>query len=228
MARDEMKSLYIALVVLGILLGPVKSFAQTKSPESTKLSTAPTSREIKEPLRVVSGLMTENRIAIQRSEWINRGAHLFDYTLTSARIVEGRLEFTGSLQKPGKQSPQIVASTLITTAARSANPWPGASSSTARARKPADPNKPEAERNEQTQSLYSAETDVGLGCELIYLKMIAPIQLQPIQIGVVLAHQDNNLGNEINQAICQIVRGLRAGTKVSEPLAKLNQLLAQK
>jgi hypothetical protein len=218
-----MKKTFPALAIFFLFFLPTVATSQRNLRKPAK--PAPAAKESLEPLRVASGLMTENRIAVRRSDWINAGAPLFDYTLVGARMAEGRLEFSGSLMAPGKSKAQVVTSTLITTTARSANPWPGATSSTARERRPAG-QKPEGEANEQTQSLYSAATDVGLGCELIYLKIVAPMQSEPLQVGVVLAHRDNERGNEINQAICRIVRAMKTGADATELLAKLNHLLS--
>lgn len=196
--------------------------------------------------RTVSGVMKDNRIAVRRSDWINRGAPLFNVTLTDARIVEGRLEFTGSLQRAGRQKAQPLAATLVATSARSANPWPNANAPTSQPRQraiqnaqgqqptanqaqpPGNPQAPppaeRAERNEQTQSLFSAG-ESGTGCELLFLKMQPTAQAAPLQVGVVLAHQDNERGNEINKRVCRVVRALHAQENTDEALAKLKQSL---
>lgn len=175
-----------------------------------------------EPLRTVSGLMTGNQIAIRRTDWINDGTPLLTFKITSARITAGKLEFIGV----GEKSQRLTAQ-LISTNARSANPWPSAASETAKNRKSTDQNRAEpgtAEKNEQTQSLYSS-AESGSGCELLFLKMQFPAQSTPVQVGVVLAHQDNPRGNEINQAVCRIVRNLAANQKTGEQVSKLNQIL---
>lgn len=213
------------LLILTSLTTATTGLAQ----ESAKSSPARSASSKVEPLRVASGLMTGPRIDVRRTDWINDGKPMFTYTLRSVRLVEGRLEFTGALTRPGLKTAQETVSTLITTTARSANPWPNATSPGARSRnrKPADQNTPEQERNEQTQSLHSAG-ETGLGCELVYLKITPPAGTGPLQVGVVLAYQDNELGNQINQEICFIVRGIKADAKVDDRVAKLNQLLAGK
>jgi hypothetical protein len=209
----------LVLLLLAATIGAFQVYAQEKVKTAAKI----------EPLRVASGLMMGNQILIRRTDWINEGKPLFTYTLRSVRVIEGKLEFSGALQRPGVRSPQEVASTLITTTARSANPWPSAASPSGRDRnrKPANQNAPEQERNEQTQSLHSA-AEAGLGCELIFLKLTPPTGATALQVGVVLAHQDNERGVDINREICTIVRGMKSGETVTASLARLNQLLAEK
>ncbi len=222
-----MKKSFFACAIISIFLLPVASFAQKKAPAARSKASASTAAKI-EPLRIASGLMQDNRISIRRSDWINDGAPLFDFTLAHARVTDGRLVFTGLLKEPGKAKAEVVTATLVSTVARSANPWPNASAPTAKDRKAASKS-PESqaagEKNEQNQSLYSS-VEVGSGCELIYLKMQAPKQSAPIQVGVVLAHQDNQVGEEINQAVCRLVRAMKAKESTDEALSKLNRLIS--
>ncbi len=180
-----------------------------------------------EPLRTLSGVMKDNRIVIKQSDWINNGSHLYDYTITKASIIEGRLVFNGTL-RASKGGVDDVPATLVATSARSANPWPSAASSSARERRPApDPQQRErGEVTEQTQSLHSV-ADIGSGCELIFLKLQPPKSRSPLQVGVVLAHQDNTWGNQINQSLCRVVRAINAKEKTEEALQKLNQLISR-
>lgn len=221
-----MKKFLFSLVLTG-LLPPAQSLAQTKAPASAKGKAATAASKI-EPLRALSGVMRENRITVSRSAWINPGKQLFEYRLASARIVDGRLEFVGSYQAAGKAKAEVVAATLVSTLARSANPWPGASSATARERRSAAQNQPRerGEVNEQTQSLYSA-AEPGSGCEVIYLRLQPPGQNQPLQVGVTLAHLDNEAGNQINQAVCRLARALSAKEKTDEALSELNRLISR-
>jgi hypothetical protein len=231
-----MSTRLFALLAACILLAPMAVHAQT-----TKAKIAPATTK---PPSTASGVMKDNRIAVRRSDWIKLGAPLFNVTLTSARIIDGRLEFTGSTQGTGKQKGQPIIATLMATSARSANPWPSATAPNSQPRQraiqnaqgqqptanqtqpPGNPQAPPAERterNEQTQSLFSA-AEAGTGCELLFLKMQS-IEVAPIQVGVVLAHQDNERGNEINQQICRVVRALESKENTDEALAKLKQSL---
>ena len=148
-------------------------------------------------VRAVGGIMFGRRIEIQ-------DAKKTEYTLESARVVDGKLLFAGKLTGKG-----TVTSTLIGTMARAANPIPRAS----------DPDAPRRAVTEQTQSLY-APSEAGSGCELIFLKMV------DMQLGVVLAHQDNERGEAINQAICRVKRVLDAGGDPKAAVESLNRLLA--
>ena len=152
-----------------------------------------------ETLRVLSGIMTGARIDIL-------GSPTRSYTLSSARVVDGKLQFTGALSGRG-----VVTSTLAGTTARASNPLPRASDADAPRRTVA---------NEQTQSLYAA-TENGSGCEMIFLRMPGA------QLGVVLAHKDNPLGESINRAICRVRRTLDARTDANAALESLNRLLKQ-
>lgn len=176
-----------------------------------------------EPVRTAGGVMTGKRIEVRRNDWISSGRALFVYTLTSATISDGRLEFSGTLRRQGGTASQKITATLASTTARSVNPWPNASAPTARSRKK---EQTAAEISEQTQSLYSG-ADPGSGCELMFLQIPYPSPRSKLQVGVVLAHQDNDLGNQINQTVCQIIRALNGNQKADEALARLNQLLLQ-
>lgn len=237
-----MAARHFTLLAAGLLLASSTAQAQTQSTAVAK--SAPST--VKLP-STASGVMKDNRIAISRSDWINRGAPLFNITLTGARIVDGRLEFTGSRQGAGRQKAQAITATLVATSARSANPWPNANAPTSQPRQraiqnaqgqqptanqtqpsgnpQAPPQAERAERNEQTQSLFSAG-ESGTGCELLFLKMQPTAQgAPPLQVGVVLAHQDNERGNEINKQVCRVVRALHAKESTDAALAKLNQAL---
>ncbi|MCI0338249.1 MAG: hypothetical protein L0226_11770 [Acidobacteria bacterium] len=217
-----MRSSFFVFAIMTALLLPIEPVAQKKSAQSAG------SRPAIEPLREVSGVMKDNRIKVEQSDWINKGKPLFEYTLMSARIVDGRLEFTGSLREAGKNEAAVTRAMLIATTARSANPWPGAGSSTARERRPTSQGqqRERGEATEQTQSLYSA-AEAGSGCELLYLKMQAPRRSSPLQVGVVLAPRDNELGNQINQAVCRVVRAMNARENTNEALARLNRLIGR-
>ena len=152
-----------------------------------------------ETLKVLSGIMTGARIDIL-------GPATRSYKLSSARIVDGKLQFTGTLRGRG-----VVTSTLAGTTARATNPIPRASDADAPKRIAA---------NEQTQSLYAA-TENGSGCEMIFLRMPGA------QLGVVVAHKDNALGESINQAICRVRRALDSKVDPVPALNSLNRLLKQ-
>lgn len=232
---------YFTLVAACLLVAPMTAPAQTQPTAAAKGVPAAL-----KPPHTASGVMKDNRIAVRRSDWIKRGAALFDVTLTGARIVDGRLEFTGSRRGAGRQKAQPITATLVATSARSANPWPNANAPTSQPRQraiqnaqgqqptanqtqpPGNPQAPpqaeRAERNEQTQSLFSAG-ESGTGCELLFLKMQPTAQSAPLQVGVVLAHQDNERGNEINKQVCRVVRALHAQESTDDALAKLKQAL---
>ena len=149
-------------------------------------------------VRAIGGIMTGRRIAFQ-------DAKKTEYTLESARVVDGKLLLDGKLTGRG-----AVTSTLIGTTARAVNPNPRASD--------AEAPKRETERTEQTQSLYT-ESATASGCDIFILKM------GNIQLGVALAHLDNQRGEAINHAICRVKRALDAGVDTKVAVESLNRLL---
>jgi hypothetical protein len=204
------RKLFFAALTVTLLL-PLAAEAQRKT----------ASRGQARPLYAVGGLMNGTTITAEAN------GKTFTYRLTSASVAEGRLQFEGVINSAAN-----VPSTLMATNARSANPWPSAATSTT-TRRDAKPKQtvpgekpPVGEVNEQTQSLYSA-VEAGSGCELLYLKLKTPLQPQPLQLGVTLAHQDNTLGNDINQAVCRVTRALQRKQDTAAALAQLNRLLAQ-
>jgi hypothetical protein len=211
----------IAAWISALLLLPLTSFAQNQSSAKTTHQPA-ASKQKARPLYAIGGLMNGTTITAEAN------GRTFTYRVTGASVVDGRLQFEGVINSSAAKVP----ATLMATNARSANPWPSAATSTT-TRRDAKPKQtvpgekpPVGEVNEQTQSLYSA-VEAGSGCELIYLKLKTPLQPQPLQLGVTLAHQDNTLGNEINQAVCRVTRALERKQDTAAALAQLNRLLAQ-
>lgn len=247
------RALLIGSISVVMLLAGSEAVAQTRAKRAA--SSAPTAP-------VLAGVMWENQIKVERSDWIARPRPVFELTLVQSRIADGRLEFTGSYRLPGHAKAAVVTATLVSTTARSANPWPSATAPAAQPRQRAiqnaqgqqptannvqPPGNPQTnnpatqqpavapsertaerpiERNEQTQSLFSA-AETGTGCELLFLKLQPPGQPTPTQVGVVLAHQDNERGVEINAAVCRVVRALNAKENVDEAVRRLNQLLSR-
>jgi hypothetical protein len=203
---------------------------QLAAPGATRV----VSRRI-EPPRVATGVMRGKTISLQPGA----GRAGYEYSLTGAQLVSGRLQFRGPLARGRNQpnaAPSIVSATLVGTMARSNNPWPGAGNYPP-SRRLTNPN---AQAPGQSQASAAAgqnpssssAADTGTGCEVMFLKLPLPEgnARRLTQAGVVLAHRDNQLGQEINQSVCRIVRALEAkqtGEAVANELARLNRLLAQ-
>ena len=177
------------------------------------------------PLRAVGGVMYGKEIRVQMND--QRAAYILD----GARIVSGQIQFTGILTQTrstrrggsGTGSGGFI-STLIGTTARATNPMPRATDASAPRR---EVPRQTGESNEQTQSLYTP-SETGSGCELIFLKMSPGfLQKEPVQLGVVLAHQDNPLGERINQAICRVRRALDSKGDATAAIEALDRLLKQ-
>ncbi len=214
----------VLVMMVGLPAGTVAPQIGAKQRETG----SPVRRQI-EPLRVLSAIMRDNAIYVQ----MNNGRTRYEYLLTEARIVDGQLQFQGTWSPSGsrvKVGSPIVTATLVGTMARIDNPWPNAGqrSPSRRLSSPAvGERKAAGEITEQTQ-LLSAPAGVVSGCGVIYLKLSLPERktAPPVQLGVVLAHQDNRLGEEINQAICRIVQALSSGGEDLEAhLRQLNGLL---
>lgn len=214
-----MKKVFLFTAAL-VMIAALGVSAQTKPAGQQATATKQTKAV---PLYAIGSLMTGRTIKAEAA------GKRFTYQLTSASIVAGKIQFTGVVNNaPAKK----VMATLVSTTARSANPWPSATANGTE-RRPAqrsntkpEEQRPQGEVNEQTQSLFSAAGG-GTGCELLYLKMKTPLQPQPLQVGVVLSHQDNKLGNDINQAVCFVVWALQNKQNSDQPLAQLNKLLSQ-
>ncbi|HXG65914.1 MAG TPA: hypothetical protein VNO70_12475 [Blastocatellia bacterium] len=174
--------------------------------------------------RVMTGVMRANEITARSAD----GRAGFTYTLKGAKLVDGRLHFTGSVARTGAAGREVEAQ-LVGTMARNSNPWPGPSQQR-RVRKPTDSEARQPDEvTEQTQSLYAAR-EAGLGCEVLFLRMPLPGATAGgmAQVGVTLAPIDNPRGAKINEQLCRVVRALNAGQKseVESQLSALNRLLA--
>ena len=99
----------------------------------------------------------------------------------------------------------------------------------------------------QTAAVAGARLGATTGCEIFFLRFRLPEgwparttarrdgrrpDIRPIyQLGVMVPSRDNKRGEEIDQAMCRVVRTLQSGAgaseRLNEELARLNQLLAQ-
>jgi hypothetical protein len=87
------------------------------------------------------------------------------------------------------------------------------------------------EKTEQTQSLY-AQAEAVTGCGIMFLSLTLPDRLRakmgriadPLQLGVLLKPFDNELGEEINRAICRLLQREQSRDQ-SASLSQLNRLL---
>ena len=77
-----------------------------------------------EPIRTLSGRMIGNRVIARLAD--DRAE--FDYTLTGAQVVDGKLQFLGSVGEPCRAGAAVetASATLVGTLGRSREPWPGA------------------------------------------------------------------------------------------------------
>ncbi len=82
------------------------------------------------PAYSLSGIMTNNRIAT-RTDNDQPG---FDYVVTGAQVVDGKLQLQGVISSAGRTDTTPVAAVLAGTMARARNPWPSAASAPERRR----------------------------------------------------------------------------------------------
>jgi len=88
-----------------------------------------------EPVRALTGKMQGNRIAART----NDDRPIFDYVITGAQVVDGKLQFQGTINQTGrKAAPKgatpggMASAMLVGTLSRARNPWPNASAAPAR------------------------------------------------------------------------------------------------
>lgn len=82
------------------------------------------------PAYSLSGIMTNNRIAT-RTDNDQPG---FDYVVTGAQVVDGKLQLKGVISSAGRTGAVPVTAVLAGTMARARNPWPSAASAPERRR----------------------------------------------------------------------------------------------
>lgn len=205
MFKPKVGALLFSLVLLS-----GESFAQAKKSEAAKA----------EPMHTLSGILRGRTIRIERPRWIEKGVPLISVKLREARWEGNKLLLSGVAEGAGK-----VSFTLVGVTARSASPWPSASSDTARKKDAATQDK--GEKNEQTQSLHAA-AEIGAGCDILFLKMKSGSGGREMQAGVTMAGMDNQEGREINQLICQIAKFSGGGDEAAGKVAELNRLFSRK
>jgi len=164
-----------------------------------------------EPLRVINGQMQGRTVG---GEFVRNGNPTnFSLTITKAEIVGSKLELRGDFRTgPGSRNTQSVRAKIAGSMAMAANPWPHASD------------------NDATPANIS-------GCGVLFLNLDLPPQsraamgaARSLQVGVVLAPLENNLGEDINKRICAIVGMLDSKSdpnQLSEAVGELNRLLGQ-
>jgi len=78
-----------------------------------------------EPTRTLSGRMIGNRVVARLADDRTE----FDYTLTGAQVIDGKLRFLGSVVEPGRAGVAVetASATLVGTLGRSREPWAWAS-----------------------------------------------------------------------------------------------------
>ena len=149
-----MKKLYVGFILVIICALPFDALSQQRRRgRGVQRQVAASATGQVEPVRTLPGRMMGNKISVRMSsdqigiDFVTTGAplhkdvdakitpHAFDYTITKAQVVDGRLQLQGSIGGAGKAGPaRDIPATLVGTLARARNPWPSANDSSARRR----------------------------------------------------------------------------------------------
>lgn len=209
MSEKGRTSLIFLLAQLFILTAPTTLAFQVSTELKVRVDRAV--RQPVEPLRAINGQMQGRTVA---GQFVRNGKPTnFSLTITRAEVVGSQLELLGTLKTdPGSRSTQNIRVKIAGSMAMAANPWPHASD------------------NDETPANIS-------GCGVLFLSLDVPPQsrtamsaTRQLQVGVVLAPLDNNLGEDINKRIC-VIKGMLDGKSDAKELtgavADLNRILGQ-
>lgn len=114
------------------------------------------------PAYSLSGIMTNNRISTRTDN--NQAG--FDYVVTGAQVVDGKLQLQGVISSANRSAATPVTAVLAGTMARARNPWPSAASAPERRRAQqggAAAGTPQSGTQVQGREPRNAETAAGLG-----------------------------------------------------------------
>jgi len=145
-----MKKIYLGLTLLAATLLPLQDATaqrrQTKSGARRQTTAAVGIPGAVEPVRALTGRMVGNKITARMSD----GRPGFEYVVTGAKVVDGKLQFEGTINGSGKAGAKPAAmttgATLVGTLSRARNPWPNAASAPPRgARAAAQTGQPAAQ-----------------------------------------------------------------------------------
>lgn len=118
-----MKRICSGLAFAVALLAAAEAPAQRKGRGAGARARQPAAARV-EPTRTLSGRMIGNRVIARLADDRTE----FDYTLTGAQVVDGKLQFLGSVGEPGRAgvAGETASATLVGTLGRSREPWPWA------------------------------------------------------------------------------------------------------
>lgn len=209
MSERGRTSLFVLLAQLFILTASTTLAFQVSTELKVKVNRAV--RQPVEPLRVINGQMQGRTVA---GQFVRNGKSTdFSLTITRAEVVGSELELLGTFKTdPGSRNTQNIRAKIAGSMAMAANPWPHASD------------------NDETPANISGCGVLFLSLDLSRPSRTAMSAARQLQVGVVLAPLDNNLGEDINKRICGIKGMLEAksdATQLSAAVADLNRLLAQ-
>jgi hypothetical protein len=120
-----LKKICSGLVVAVALFAAADAPAQRRGRTAGARARPPAAAARVEPIRTLSGRMIGNRVIARLADDRTE----FDYTLTGAQVVDGKLQFLGSVAEPGRAgvAGETASATLVGTLGRSREPWAWAS-----------------------------------------------------------------------------------------------------
>jgi hypothetical protein len=208
MSEKGRTSLIFFLAQLFILTASTTLAFQVSTELKVKVNRAV--RQPIEPLTVINGQMQGRTVA---GQFVRSKSTNFSLTITRAEVVGSQLELLGTFKTdPSSRSTQNIRAKIAGSMAMAANPWPHASDS------------------DETPANISGCGVLFLSLDLSPQSRTAMSAARRLQVGVVLAPLDNNLGEDINKRICGIkgmLDGKSDARELTAAVADLNRILGQ-
>lgn len=156
--------LYFVMVasIAGLAVDVTAQRAKGRSIRRRSATAANAAQMARLPAHSLSGVMMSNRIAT-RTDSDQPG---FDYVVTGAQVVDGRLQLQGVVSPAKGSATTPVSAVLVGTMARARNPWPNAASAPERRRSAQQreaAGTPQAGAQQQGREPRNAETAAALG-----------------------------------------------------------------
>lgn len=152
----------IAMSVAVLTVDVAAQRAKGRSIRRRSASAANAAQMSRLPAHTLSGVMMSNRIST-RTDSDQPG---FDYVMTGAQVVDGRLQLQGMVSPAKGSTTTPVSAVLVGTMARARNPWPNAASAPERRRSAQQRDAagtPQAGTQQQGREPRNAETAAELG-----------------------------------------------------------------
>jgi hypothetical protein len=160
-----MKKIYLGLALIAATLLPLQD--ATAQRRQTKGGARPPAAVgtpgAVEPVRALTGRMVGNKITARMRD--DRPG--FEYVVTGAKVVDGKLHFEGVISQSGKAGAKpgtmTTAAMLVGTLSRARNPWPSAASAPQRAARAAAQTSGQPAAQPQGREARNPETAGNVG-----------------------------------------------------------------